>query len=232
MLYIPGLGASENISKVHNIVGAQLPGFRQLYVPLIENLPNVDFTDARKPAQIAWEKDDAIRHTGSNTELDADVLGGRDGLSLTQSMSPVMRGNMVRRLPLAFRKKLYYQYKKKFGIPGSAFDSIMEESSDTTNPRERGGEFEQKIAAQEDLNEVMKKCVQGTVQWPATSQTVKSFFTAGVGRAWRYYVDKRKEGWGEGKGGEGKEKKGRGRDVGRGRGRRRRSESPLVAGGW
>lgn len=198
MVYIPGLGASENMTKVSNIVGAQLPGFRQLYVPLIENLPNIDFTDSRLPRDSGWEKDDAIRHTGSNVELDANVLGGKDGLSLTQSMSPVMRGNMVRRLPKSFRMKLYYQYKKKFGLPGSAFDEIVEQADSagsTSEPLSRrdGGEFEQRIADQDDLSEIMAKCVQGTVAWPATSQTVKSFFTAGVGRAWRYYMDKRKK---------------------------------------
>ena len=37
----------ENPRKVSNIVGAQLPSFRQLYVPLIQNLPNVDFSDSQ-----------------------------------------------------------------------------------------------------------------------------------------------------------------------------------------
>ena len=195
MLYIPGLGASENMAKVTNIVGAQLPGFRQLYVPLIENLPNVAFTDSRTPREVAWEKEDAIRHTGSNVELDADVLGGKEGLQLSQDLDPVKRGNMVRRLPRSFRKKLYYQYQKKFGIPGSAFDSVLEASEDEGSDgfrKREGGDFERKIADQGDLAEVMAKCVNGTVAWPATSQTVKSFFTAGVGRAWRYYWDKKK----------------------------------------
>ena len=204
MLYIPGLGASENMAKVSNIVGAQLPGFRQLYVPLIENLPNLAFTDPRTPKEVAWEKEDAIRHTGSNVELDDSVLGGHTGLSLTQDLDPVMRGNMVRRLPPAFRKKLYYQYKKKFQIPGSAFDDILESSADEDPSghfkRREGGAFEQKVSEQDDIKDVMAKCVQGTVAWPATSQTVKSFFTAGVGRAWRYYSDKRKRSKEAGKG--------------------------------
>ena len=224
MLYIPGLGASENMSKVTNIVGAQLPGFRQLYVPLIENLPNVAFTDSRTPKDVAWEKEDAIRHTGSNVELDSAVLGGKDGLQLSQDLDPVKRGNMVRRLPRSFRKKLYYQYQKKFQIPGNAFDSVLEASEDEDKEgfrRREGGEFEQRIAQQEDVKEVVARCVQGTVAWPATSQTIKSFFTAGVGRAWRYYRDKKKrskekppesekpaeEGTKAEEGGEGKEKK-------------------------
>lgn len=197
MMHIPGLGAGENLSKVSNIVGAQLPGFRQLYVPLIENLPNVDFTDPRTPKDPAWEKEDAIRHTGSNAPLAPDVLGGSTGLELTQDLDPVRRGNMVRRLPKAFRKKLYYQYKKKFQIPGSAFGNILKDEEEREGGimgRREGGEFEQRIAGQEDLADVMAKCVNATVKWPATSQTIKSFFTAGVGRAWKYYSDKRKKG--------------------------------------
>ncbi|KAK5107250.1 hypothetical protein LTR62_001604 [Meristemomyces frigidus] len=193
-----GMGASENPNKVSNIVGAQLPGFRQLYVPLIENLPNVEFTDTRTPRQSAWEKEDAIRHTGSSPRLE-NVLGGESGLELGQDMDPVKRGNMVRRLPKVFRRKLYFAYKSKFGIPASAFTDVLEqsedESSDTLRRRE-GGEFERRIAAQEDLPEVMGKCVRQTVAWPSTSQSIKGAFTAGIGRSWKYWSEKRKKGKG------------------------------------
>ncbi|KAF2721270.1 mitochondrial matrix Mmp37 [Polychaeton citri CBS 116435] len=190
----------ENPQKISNIVGAQLPSFRQLYVPLIENLPNVNFNDHRTPHELAWEKEDAIRHTGASPDLH-DVLGGENGLNLQQDLDPVRRGNMVRRLPRQFRKKLYYQYKKKFGIPGSAFDNIMERAQDEDDAsdhaiggafrRREGGDFERRIAQQGDLPEMMGKAVKGTVSWPSTSQTVKSVFTAGVGRSLRYYGEKR-----------------------------------------
>lgn len=190
------LFAGENPNKVSNIVGAQLPGFRQLYVPLIDNLPNVVFNDSRTPHILGWEKEDAIRHTGSAPTLDG-VLGGPDGLTLQQDMDPVKRGNMVRRLPRAFRTKLYYQYKKKFGIPGSAFDEVLEAATDE-NPdqgfkKRRGGDFERKIAAQHDLPDVVASTVRQTVAWPSTTQSIKSAFTAGAGRSWRYYTDKRKK---------------------------------------
>ncbi|KAK4504133.1 hypothetical protein PRZ48_005048 [Zasmidium cellare] len=188
--------ASEAPNKVSNIVGAQLPGFRQLYVPLIDNLPNVRFADERTPRSLGWEKEDAIRHTGTITQLD-DVLGGQDGLSLSQDMDPVKRGNMVRRLPKEFRKKLYYQYKKKFGIPGSAFSDILEETKDddpTGFKRREGGDFERRIASQNDLPDVMAKCVQGTVSWPATMQTVKGVFTSGLTRSIKYVQEKRSKG--------------------------------------
>jgi len=188
--------ASEAPSKVSNIVGAQLPGFRQLYVPLIDNLPNIAFTDSRTPRVHGWEKEDAIKHTGIITKLD-DVLGGDDGLTMSQDMDPIKRGNMVRRLPKAFRKKLYYEYKSKFAIPGSAFDDILETSQDddpTGFKRREGGEFEQKIAQQADLPEVMAKCVRETVSWPSTMQTIKGVFTSGITRSVKYVSEKRSKG--------------------------------------
>lgn len=188
---------SENPNKVSNIVGAQLPGFRQLYVPLIENLPNLDFNDSRTPHELGWEKEDAIRNTGSGANPEG-VLGGTTGLNLQQDMDPMRRGNMVRRLPMAFRKKLYYDYKKKFGIPGSAFDELMNATSDEDSKagfrKREGGDFERRIAAASDLTDVMSDTVRATVAWPSTVQTVKSVFTAGVSRSWKYYNEKRKKG--------------------------------------
>jgi mitochondrial translocator assembly and maintenance protein 41 len=188
--------SAENPNKISNIVGAQLPGFRQLYVPLIDNLPNVTFTDSRTPREPSWEKEDAIRHTGSNPQLD-NVLGGEDGLQLGQDLDPVKRGNMVRRLPKTFRHKLYYQYKKKFQIPGSAFSDVLEQSQDEDPEgfkKREGGEFERRIAQQHDLPEIMARCVRATVAWPSASQSIKSAFTAGLAKSWKYYSSKREKG--------------------------------------
>ncbi|QIW97879.1 hypothetical protein AMS68_003397 [Peltaster fructicola] len=189
--------ASENPNKVKNIVGAQLPGFRQLYVPLIENLPNADFNDHRRPHEVGWEKEDAIRHTGSGADL-SDVLGGLDGLSLQQDMDPVRRGNMVRRLPKAFRNKLYHQYKAKFGITGADFNELMQAAADEDNAegfrRREAGDFERRIAGESDLPSVLSKTVSKTVAWPSTTQTIKSVLSAGVSRSWKYYGEKRKKG--------------------------------------
>lgn len=195
---IPSLGG-ENPKKVSNIVGAQLPSFRQLYVPLIENLPNVGFTDSRTPRETGWEKEDVVKHMGSTGASDApdNVLGGASGLTITQDLDPKKRGNMVRRLPKDFRKKLYYQYQKKFHISGAEFNELMEQASDedpTSFKKREGGDFERRIAAEKDLAEVVSSCVKSTVQWPSTSQSVKSIFTAGPGRSWRYFSEKRQKG--------------------------------------
>ncbi|KAM3425379.1 Phosphatidate cytidylyltransferase [Cercospora zeina] len=188
--------ASEAPNKVSNIVGAQLPGFRQLYVPLIDNLPNVNFTDPRTPKEYGWEKQDAVRHTGTLTEL-KDVLGGDNGLTLAQDMDPQKRGNMVRRLPAEFRKKLYYQYMKKFQIPGSAFGDILKSQQDEDPSgvtRREGGDFEKRVAEQPDLPEIMSTCIRRTVTWPAAMQSVKGVFTSGLTRSIKYVGEKRSKG--------------------------------------
>jgi len=181
----------ENPSKVANIVSHQLPNFRQLYVPLIDNLPNVDFVDSRLPTESGWEKEEVIANSRRHPE---DVVGGRDGFQMQQDMDPQRRGNMVRRLPKLFRQKLYYEYQKKFQIPGSAFDRIVDESKDedaTSFKRREGGEFERRIGVQDDLSEVVSKCIGNTVSWPSTSQTIKGVFTSGLGKSWKYYSEKR-----------------------------------------
>lgn len=150
--------SGENPNKVSNIVRGQLPSFRQLYAPLMNELPNLDFNE-------------------SSTQRDIDG-GNEDGLSLQQDMDPVKRGDMVLRLPRAFRRKLYDQYKK-FGVPANLDNG-------------EAGEFEQRIATHEDLPAVIGKCVRATVAWPSTIEVVKGVLTSGVGRSWRYFTDKRK----------------------------------------
>lgn len=167
---------TENRGKVDNIVNNQLTRFRQLYAPLIQNLPNIDFNDSRC----------AGRHWTDDSALDAE---------LEQDMDPIKRGNMVRRLPKAFRSKLYFQYQSKFAIPGKEFSAMMEESKDEDANgirRRQGGNFERRLAGDdpESLSKEVKEAIRKTIAWPATSQSVKSFFTAGVGRSWRYVREK------------------------------------------
>ena len=165
---------AENPRKVTNIVSAQSTNFRQLYTPLIEDLPNVVFTDPRC-SDPSW-KNDPDPYT-----------------KMEQDMDPIKRGNMVRRLPKALRKKLYFHYQKRFSISGSAFDKIMDQSTDEDEAsfkRREGGEFEQRIAQQADLPNAMGEVIRNTIRWPSASQTVKSFFTAGPVRSWRYVSEK------------------------------------------
>lgn len=205
---------SENMSKVRNIVSNQLPNFRQLYVPLIDTLPNVSFHDSRVPREPGWEREDVMARS-ADTRNPAEVIGGRDGFNMSQDMSAQRRGNMVRRLPRLFRQKLYYQYQKKFQMPGSAFDKIIDEARDEDAAsfigRREGGEFERRIAMEDDVAEKVGTCVRNTIAWPSTSQSVKGIFTAGLTRGWRYWSEKRtryrESAKTEGKGEESKEKK-------------------------
>lgn len=166
--------------KVQNIVDYQLENFRRLYTPLIDNLPNISFNDP------------AVK--GSDW-LDDPNLNAK----MQQNMNPTTRGHMVRRLPGAFRSKLYFEYQSKFGIPRREFNEMMQKTVDEDPERIRrreGGEFERRIA--EDvkdggLAEEVSQAVGKTVRYPSFTQSLKSVFTAGVSRSWRYAMEKRKK---------------------------------------
>lgn len=168
---------TENPKKVANIVGNNLPHFRRLYAPLIETLPNVEFNDpgCRADGWMSMENDANLR--------------------LAQDMDPVKRGNMVRRLPKSFREKLYFQYQKKFAIPRGEFDAMMEESKNEDSiqfRRREGGGFERRIAQDEpeELRSHVRQVIKQTVQWPSTTQSLKSGLTAGIPRTLRYLREK------------------------------------------
>ncbi|KAI6244820.1 Phosphatidate cytidylyltransferase, mitochondrial [Erysiphe necator] len=167
---------TENPRKVANIVGCNLPNFRKLYLPLIENLPNVCFKD--------------FRNTGLDWISDPHI-----NLRLIQDMDPVKRGNIVRRLPEAFRKKLYFQCQSKYKIPQIEFDTILEASNvgdEMQIKRCEGGSFEQKIASEppENLRNELKNAIRRTVRWPSISQSFKGLLTAGVAKTWKYIGEK------------------------------------------
>ena len=169
------LGA-ENLNKVTNIVKHQLPNFRRLYAPLIENLPNVSFQDPRCSSP-AWVDDPKTNAT------------------LVQDMDPKKRGNMVRRLPKKFREKLYFQYQSKYQIPQLEFNEMMERSNDddpTRVKRTQGGPFEQRIAGEEQgsLTKEVSAVLTNIIKWPSYSQSLKGIVTSGFGRSWRYLSEK------------------------------------------
>ena len=170
---------SEHPHKVSNIVSAQLRNFRQLYHDLIVSLPNVHYADPRS-AQPGWHDDLAL------------------DLRMTQDMDPAFRGNMVRRLPKAFRQKLYFLYQRKFGIPGREFNDMLAASADEDAKgglkKPVAGPFDRRVAAESDLPQMVAKCVVQTVKWPSTVQTLKALLTAGPTRSWRYVREKREKG--------------------------------------
>ncbi|KAL2061035.1 hypothetical protein VTL71DRAFT_9087 [Oculimacula yallundae] len=167
---------TEDKSKVANIVGNNLPHFRRLYSPLIDNLPNVSFNDP-KCSDPDWAADSTAN------------------VALAQDMDPVKRGNMVRRLPKAFRSKLYFQYQKKYQIPRLEFNKMLESASDedaTRINRRQGGGFERRIANEppEDLRAEIRYVIKKTIGWPSTVQSLKGILTSGIGRSWRYLGEK------------------------------------------
>ncbi|PYH49717.1 phosphatidate cytidylyltransferase [Aspergillus saccharolyticus JOP 1030-1] len=164
---------AEDPRKVNNIVSSQMANFRRLYAPLIENLPNVTFNDPRC-TQADWIDDP-----------DTNVR-------LTQDMDPVKRGNMVRRLPDAFREKLYFQFQSLYQIPRAEFNKMMKENNDSDEivRRRQGGPFEQRIAADQELPKEVQAAISKTIRWPSTVQSIKGLVTSGFGRTVHYLWEK------------------------------------------
>ncbi|KAI9042930.1 phosphatidate cytidylyltransferase [Aspergillus affinis] len=165
---------TEDPRKVNNIVSGQMANFRRLYAPLIENLPNVTFND-RRCTQEDWIDDP-----------DANVR-------LTQDMDPIKRGNMVRRLPESFREKLYFQYQSRYEIPRAEFNKMMKESNDKDPElvrRRQGGQFEQRIASDANLQKEVRASITKTIRWPSSVQSAKGLLTSGFARTWRYVREK------------------------------------------
>ena len=184
---------SENPGKVTKIVANQLSSFRQLYLPLIENLPNVSYTDSRCNRQ-RWADDP------STLTLNEKISSSRpSGLKMQQDMHPQKRANMVRRLPSAFRHVLYTAYQARFGINGRDFAAMMADSADENAEsgslsRRQAGPFERRIVADPDLTGTVREAIRRTVAWPSASQTAKGLVTAGWSRTWRYLREKREKG--------------------------------------
>lgn len=165
---------TENPHKVSNIVGNNLANFQRLYSPLIDNLPNASFDDG---------------------------AGAGRNRRLAQDMDPVRRGNMVRRLPKAFRSKLYFQYQRKFAIPQAEFDAMMgadrdAESVSSVNKKKgsagAGGGFETRIAQDDPaaLTRHVRRVIKNTIGWPSTTQSLKGLLTGGVRKSFGYVWEK------------------------------------------
>ncbi|PVI00320.1 mitochondrial matrix Mmp37 [Periconia macrospinosa] len=171
---------SENPKKISNIVNHQLRNFRLLYHDLIMSLPNMSYVDEKAISNSSWMDD---------TKLD---------LKLKQDLSTERRANMVRRLPSAFREKVYFEYNCKWGIPGREYQEMLEASKDEDAEggykKPIGGAFDRRIAAEDDLPVMVTKALNRTVYWPAAVQSVKGILTAGPQRALQYLQEKRQKG--------------------------------------
>lgn len=172
---------AENPNKVANIVKHQIANFRQLYAPLISDLPNVSFRDPQVNAS------DFMKDSRANANL-------------SQDMDPRKRGNMVRRLPKGFRSRLYFRYQTKFQIPRGDFDKLLEASIDESGDqikRREAGPFELRIAKDvpASLRAELVAALTKTIKWPSTSQSIKGIVTGGYARSIRYLREKFQKYW-------------------------------------
>ena len=117
-------------------------------------------------------------------ELDADVLGGKEGLQdstqdLGNPVESLEHGPSIAQIRPDCNSELPVSKEIRHSA-GSAFDSVLEASEDEGSDgfrKREGGDFERKIADQGDLAEVMAKCVNGTVAWPATESDGEIVFS-------------------------------------------------------
>lgn len=174
---------TESKSKVSNIVNHNIAHFRRLYAPLIKTLPNVDFISPMRLHDEDWLLDPV-----SNNKLQ-------------QSLDPVKRSNMVRRLPKHFGDRLYFQYQKHFNFSREEFSRMMQATSKERRLGRRcqGGEFDKMIAldSSKQLQSTVRRVIKQTVNWPSTTQSMKGLLTAGWKRAFRYLRDKYRK-WSKG----------------------------------
>ncbi|KAF2403911.1 mitochondrial matrix Mmp37 [Trichodelitschia bisporula] len=180
--------AAEHPSKVRNIVTRQLPNFRQLYAPLIRDLPNLTWT-----GEGLWPPPDDVLAQEAVAGGAADAPDVR----LAQDLDPNRRANMVRRLPRCLRERVYAAYQAKWRMGRAEYEALLAETRDEDPAgfrRREAGEVDRRVAAEADLPDVVRRAVYQTVMWPATVQSVKSFFTAGWGRSMRYMREKREKG--------------------------------------
>lgn len=167
---------TENKSKVNNIVTNNMVNFRRLYSPLIDKLPNVEYAGDFDPTSHEW------------------LESARDH-PLRQDMDLMKRANMVRRLPAAFRSRLYFLYQAKFGMTRAEFMRHMEETVDEDENgfrRQQAGEFEMKIAREGEvgLTSMVRKAIKESGRWVNTTQSAKGILTSGFSKSARYMGEK------------------------------------------
>lgn len=168
---------AERPDKVFGIVDSQMTNFRKLYFPLVADLPNVTFE-------------------ASEFNRPGDWMDSPDvNCPLSQDMDPTKRGNMVRRLPPAFRRKLYEAYRRAFNVsPQDFHDIIAQSKNEDAFSRRTCGDFDKRIATAEGIEKAMGQAIQKTVMWPTVSMSLKGILTAGPLNSWKYLSEKRSKG--------------------------------------
>ncbi|CAN6606901.1 phosphatidate cytidylyltransferase, mitochondrial [Trichomonascus vanleenenianus] len=178
----PRMTFGENPNKVRNIVDNQFLHFRELYSPLMDSLPNLELASTTEPSI-----------TGVGPNRDTEVA------SLVQDMDPVKRGNMVVRLPVKFKSRLYGRYASAVGDGKTPIDSHQQQAKEKDVEKHTSEnplfctEFDQRIAADKALPDQMSHAIRQTVAWPSLTQSMKGILTAGVGRSIRYSAEKLKK---------------------------------------
>ena len=103
----------DNPQKIHNMIKHQLDDFRKLYNPLLKGMSNISTISCQS----------TITHLAGSSKLQ-------------QNLDPTVRGRLVRKLPSAFRAKLYSQFERRPGISLGINRPIPHEVNDEGNLRQ------------------------------------------------------------------------------------------------
>lgn len=172
----------ENPKKIDNIVDNQFLNFRKLYAPLMDGLPNLEM----------------VRSESNKLTPESDISMA----SLSQDMDPVKRGNMVVRLPSAFKSKLYSKYATKYDMDPQDphLKEALEKNKESIRPdpsvKMVCSGFDKSISNDDRLVKEVAGCIRNTVFWPSTVQTLKGIATAGLARSVKYSGEKLKKYYG------------------------------------
>lgn len=128
-------------------------------------------------------------------KLYSTLLGDMNNVSsvgspgrLQQCMDPSVRGSIIRSLPSAFRRKLYFGYRKRYS---TALDAHSSSSRGRKSLPHCTLDFN--IAGDTGLRQQVEQAIRKTVRWPSFTQSIKSAVTAGIARSWRYAREKRRK---------------------------------------
>ncbi|ODQ63215.1 mitochondrial matrix Mmp37 [Nadsonia fulvescens var. elongata DSM 6958] len=138
------------------------------------------------------------------------TIASTDPVILTQDMDPIRRGNMVCRLPLSFRNKVYAQYVGSYRpISSSDKESITDEHYlAALNPGSaigkagmsqggfksvKGTDFDRHIASDPGLISALNHAIHNTVSVPSSVQSIKGILTSGIVKSFDYASEKLKK---------------------------------------
>ncbi|KAJ3041989.1 Mitochondrial translocator assembly and maintenance protein 41 [Rhizophlyctis rosea] len=174
----------ENPHKVYNIVHTQMDAFREIYKPIIEDLPNTNYLAdgttivvRRNLADNTKENTLTFFHPPANVTL----------TNHQQDDHPRLRGTLIQKLPKKMYNQVLTNYRARMVTAGKISQLTGEAGEEPL--------LSQGIATEEGVGPLVEQSLKDVSRWPAIAQTLKGFITAGPGRSLSYIGEKLQKRW-------------------------------------